>query len=145
MPTDHAGPRTTAPGSPDWLRPLGATGLHVTAVSVGGGPLGSIPRQAGREGALDDGVALAAYVLDSPARVLDTSNGYSDGESERRIGAAIALLDGRVQHRGNAEVIVRADDTADLNARLVAAGVRVTGLEPVRRTLEQVVLEATES
>ena len=32
---------------------------------------------------------------------------------------------------------------ADLNARLVAAGVRVHGLEPVRRTLEQVVLEAT--
>jgi ABC-type multidrug transport system ATPase subunit len=59
------------------------------------------------------------------------------------VGAAIALLDGRVQERGAAEVIVRADDTADLNARLVAAGVRVTGLEPVRRTLEQVVLEAT--
>ena len=59
------------------------------------------------------------------------------------VGAAIALLDGRVQQRGTGEVVVRADDTADLNARLVAAGVRVTGLEPVRRTLEQVVLEAT--
>jgi ABC-2 type transport system ATP-binding protein len=60
-------------------------------------------------------------------------------------GAAAALLDGRVQHLGAAEVIVRADDIADLNARLVAAGVRVTGLEQVRRTLEQVVLEATAS
>ena len=59
------------------------------------------------------------------------------------VGAAVALLDGRVQHRGTAEIVVRADDPADLNARLVAAGVRVTGLEPVRRTLEQVVLEAT--
>jgi ABC-2 type transport system ATP-binding protein len=59
------------------------------------------------------------------------------------VGAAIALLDGRVQERGTAEVVVRADDPADLNARLVAAGVRVTGLAPVRRTLEQVVLEAT--
>src|SRR3954447_25228216 len=39
--------------------------------------------------------------------------------------AAVALLDGRVQHRGTAEIIVRADDTADLNARLVGAGVRV--------------------
>jgi ABC-type multidrug transport system ATPase subunit len=58
-------------------------------------------------------------------------------------GAAVALLDGRVQQRGSTEVIVRADDIADLNARLVAAGVRVTGLEQVRRTLEQVVLEAT--
>jgi ABC-2 type transport system ATP-binding protein len=61
------------------------------------------------------------------------------------VGAAIALLDGRVQERGTAEVVVRADDAADLNARLVGAGVRVTGLEPVRRTLEQVVLEATAS
>jgi ABC-type multidrug transport system ATPase subunit len=59
------------------------------------------------------------------------------------VGAAVALLDGRVQHRGTDEVVVRAEDSADLNASLVAAGVRVTGLEPVRRTLEQVVLEAT--
>ena len=59
------------------------------------------------------------------------------------VGAAIALLDGRVRERGAAEVVVRADDTADLNAQLVASGVRVTGLEPVRKTLEQVVLEAT--
>jgi ABC-type multidrug transport system ATPase subunit len=59
------------------------------------------------------------------------------------VPAAIALLDGRVRERGKAEIVVRADDTADLNARLVNAGVRVTGLEPVRRTLEQIVLEAT--
>ncbi len=59
------------------------------------------------------------------------------------VGAAIALLDGRVQQRGAGEVVVKADDVADLNLRLVTAGVRVTGLEPVRRTLEQVVLEAT--
>ena len=59
------------------------------------------------------------------------------------VGAAIALLDGRVQRARHREVVVKADDAADLNVRLVAAGVRVTGLEPVRRTLEQVVLEAT--
>jgi len=84
----------TTPTGPDWVRPLGATGLEVTALSVGGGPLGAIAKQAGREGAEDDGVALAAYVLESPCRVLDTSNGYSDGESERRIGAAVALRGG---------------------------------------------------
>jgi ABC-type multidrug transport system ATPase subunit len=59
------------------------------------------------------------------------------------VGAAIALLDGRVQQRGDDEVVVKADDPAELNARLVGAGVRVNGLEPVRRSLEQVVLEAT--
>ncbi|GAA1434316.1 aldo/keto reductase [Microlunatus lacustris] len=80
----------TAPGSDDWVRPLGATGLSVSAVAVGGAPLGSMPENFGHEVSYDDGVALAAYVLDSPVRVLDTANGYSGGESERRIGAAIA-------------------------------------------------------
>jgi ABC-type multidrug transport system ATPase subunit len=59
------------------------------------------------------------------------------------VGEAIALLDGRVQQRAEGEVVVKADDAAALNALLVGAGVRVSGLEPVRRTLEQVVLEAT--
>lgn len=80
----------TAPGTEDWVRPLGTTGLSVTAVAVGGAPLGSMPQNFGHEVGYDDGVALAAYVLDSPVRVLDTSNGYSGGESERRIGSAIA-------------------------------------------------------
>lgn len=80
----------SAPGREDWVRPLGATGLQVTAVAVGGAPLGSMPENFGHEVSYDDGVALAAYVLDSPLRVLDTANGYSGGESERRIGAAIA-------------------------------------------------------
>jgi D-threo-aldose 1-dehydrogenase len=74
----------------DWMRPLGATSLQVTALAIGGAPLGSMPENFGHEVAYADGVALAKYVLDSPIRVLDTANGYSDGESERRIGAAIA-------------------------------------------------------
>lgn len=80
----------TAPERGDWLRPLGATGLRVSAVAVGGAPLGSMPENFGHEVSAADGIALAEYVLDSPVRVLDTANGYSGGESERRIGAAIA-------------------------------------------------------
>jgi D-threo-aldose 1-dehydrogenase len=82
------------PGSPAWRRPLGGTGLDVTAVTVGGAPLGSMPENFGHELAEADGIALAAYVFDSPVRVLDTSNGYSGGESERRIGRAIAQRGG---------------------------------------------------
>jgi len=84
----------TAPGRDDWARPLGTTGLSVTAVAVGGAPLGSQPENFGHEVSYDDGVALARYVLDSPVRVLDTASGYSGGESERRIGAAIAARGG---------------------------------------------------
>lgn len=83
----------TTPRSADWVRPLGSTGLDVTAVAFGGGPLGSLPRDLDADG-LDVGVALVSAVLDSPVRVVDTSNGYGDGESERRIGAAIARRGG---------------------------------------------------
>jgi D-threo-aldose 1-dehydrogenase len=84
----------TAPGSEDWVRPLGGTGLEVTAVAVGGAPLGSMPENFGHEVAHDDAVALVQHVLGSPVRVLDTANGYSGGESERRIGAGIAAAGG---------------------------------------------------
>jgi D-threo-aldose 1-dehydrogenase len=85
---------TPAPGTPAWTRPLGNTGLHVTAVTLGCSPLGSIPRLYGREVPPDEGVATVRAALESPIRTLDTSNGYSDGESERRIGEAISEVGG---------------------------------------------------
>jgi ABC-2 type transport system ATP-binding protein len=57
--------------------------------------------------------------------------------------AAVAELDGRVVDRSGDRLVVRHDDPAALNARLVAAGVRIVELVPERRTLEQVVLERT--
>ena len=57
--------------------------------------------------------------------------------------AAVGVLDGRVVRRDGDLVMVRADDPAALNARLVAAGVAVHELTAERRTLEQVVLELT--
>ncbi len=45
----------------------------------------------------------------------------------------------------NDHLLVRTDDPAKLNARLVQAGVRVESLAPERRTLEDVVLELTSS
>ena len=85
---------TPHPGSTDWLRPLPGTPLTVSAVCAGGSPLGSMPRLYGREVPVEQGVAVARAVLESPIRFQDTSNGYSDGESERRIGAAIRELGG---------------------------------------------------
>jgi ABC-2 type transport system ATP-binding protein len=56
---------------------------------------------------------------------------------------AHALLDGRVEHRDGHRLTVRHTDPAALNADLVAAGVRVTDIAAERRSLEQVVLDAT--
>jgi ABC-type multidrug transport system ATPase subunit len=53
-----------------------------------------------------------------------------------------ATLDGRVTAVDGQRVVVRGDDPAEVNARLVAAGIAVTGLALDRPTLEQVVLAA---
>lgn len=78
----------------DWLRPLGSTGLTVSAVCLGGAPLGSMPQNFGHEVAEADAVELVRSVLDGPVTFIDTANGYSDGNSERRIGAAVAAHGG---------------------------------------------------
>jgi hypothetical protein len=60
---------------------------------------------------------------------------------------AAALLDGQVEHRDGDELIVRPGtaESATVNARLVAAGVRVSQIVPERRSLEEVVLAVTGS
>lgn len=78
----------------DWLRPLGRTGLTVSAVCAGGGPLGSMPQNFGYDVPAERGIDTVIRVLRSPIRFLDTSNSYSGGESERRIAAAVAAAGG---------------------------------------------------
>jgi len=56
---------------------------------------------------------------------------------------AHALLDGRIEQVDGERLVVVVADAAELNARLVAAGVRVRELGPERRSLEQIVLDAT--
>jgi D-threo-aldose 1-dehydrogenase len=77
-----------------WLRPLGNTGLTVSAVAAGGGPIGSMPEMFGYDVPAEQAIDLVTQLLRSPVRVIDTSNGYSDGESERRIGQGIARAGG---------------------------------------------------
>lgn len=54
-----------------------------------------------------------------------------------------ALLDGRVETRDGARLVVRHQDPAALNAELVRQGVRVTQIGPDSRSLEQIVLAVT--
>jgi ABC-2 type transport system ATP-binding protein len=58
-------------------------------------------------------------------------------------GRAAALLDGRVERRDADALLVRHPDPAELNALLVADGIRVAGIAPERRGLEQIVLDVT--
>ncbi|HYH29611.1 MAG TPA: aldo/keto reductase [Pseudonocardia sp.] len=75
-------------------RPLGSTGLQVTPLTIGGGPLGSMPGNFAYEVAAERGIATAVAALTGPVTALDTSNSYSRGESERRIGEALRRVGG---------------------------------------------------
>jgi hypothetical protein len=55
----------------------------------------------------------------------------------------VAALDGLVEHRDGTDLVVRSPDPAELNVRLVAAGVPVRSLLLQRRSLEEIVLEVT--
>jgi D-threo-aldose 1-dehydrogenase len=66
----------------------------VTPLCVGTSPLGSFPAQYGYEVSGDQAVATISRVLQGPLNFIDTSNNYGDGESERRIGKALAAAGG---------------------------------------------------
>jgi len=57
--------------------------------------------------------------------------------------AAERLLDGQLVERVGDRLIIGHGDAAELNARLVSAGLRVTTIASEHRSLEQVVLEVT--
>lgn len=82
------------PGGAGWMRPLPGTGLTVSAVALGGGPLGSMPDLFGEDVSPERGIDTVRAALHSDIRFVDTSNGYSAGESERRIGAALTAAGG---------------------------------------------------
>ncbi|WP_163513485.1 aldo/keto reductase [Fodinicola acaciae] len=72
------------------LRQLGKTGLRVTPVCVGTGVLGGMAEIFGYDVDTDRAVATVREALRGPINFLDTSAGYGGGESERRVGLALA-------------------------------------------------------
>jgi ABC-2 type transport system ATP-binding protein len=91
-----------------------------------------------RIGVLDSG----RLVLQDQLSNLEQPTGHvlvSTDNPER----AVATLDGTVLRRDGADLLVKSDDAAALNARLVEAGVPVRSLAVQRRTLEDIVLEVT--
>jgi len=75
-------------------RHFGRTGLSVSPVCVGTSPLGSFPAQYGYEVSTDQAVATMLEVFRGPYNFIDTSNEYGGGESELRIGKAMAQIGG---------------------------------------------------
>jgi D-threo-aldose 1-dehydrogenase len=75
-------------------RPFGRTGLLAPRLAIGTSALGSIPRIYGYGVDAEQAAITLRSVLNGPIRFFDTSNSYGGGESERRIGAALAEIGG---------------------------------------------------
>jgi D-threo-aldose 1-dehydrogenase len=70
-------------------RVLGRTGLPVTPLCIGTSAIGSMPGIYGYDVTEQQAIETLRRVFDGPITFVDTSNGYGDGESERRIGKAL--------------------------------------------------------
>lgn len=75
-------------------RPLGRTGLSVSALCAGTSGLGSIPEIFGYEVPEERALATLRAVFAGPITFVDTASGYGRGESERRIGLLLRELGG---------------------------------------------------
>lgn len=73
---------------------LGRTGLRVSTLCVGTAAWGVTSPVHGVTVPAEDAVATALHAFAGPVNILDTSNNYGDGESERRVGLAIAEAGG---------------------------------------------------
>jgi D-threo-aldose 1-dehydrogenase len=77
-----------------WLDHSGTPGSPSPRSAAGGGPIGSMPEMFGYHVPAEQAITLVTEIVRSPIRLIDTSNGYSDGESERRIGEGIRRIGG---------------------------------------------------
>jgi ABC-type multidrug transport system ATPase subunit len=116
------------------------TGLNASGVTVflSSHLLAEVEQLCTRVGVLDSG----RLVLQDDLAALRAPTGRIrvDTPDADRV---VALLDGQVEHRDGQHLLVRYPDAAELNARLVGAGLRVTAIAPHQRTLEDIVLEVT--
>jgi ABC-2 type transport system ATP-binding protein len=109
-----------------------------TTVFLSSHLLAEIERMCTRVGVLDAG----RLVLQDELAELQRPTGRVEVHTPD-VARVRQLLDGVVEEHDAQRVLVREPDPAALNARLVAAGVRVTALAAQRRRLEDVILAAT--
>lgn len=105
-------------------RELGQTGLQVTGLCFGTSALGNFPSQYGYEVSTGRALDTLREIFDGPVNFLDTSNNYGDGESERRIGQALAEIGGPPDGFVIATKVDPAPGTEDFSGARVRASAR---------------------
>ncbi len=103
--------------------PLGRSGLTVSQICHGTSALGNVPVY-DYQVSEADAIATILAVLDSEITFLDTSNNYGDGESERRIGKALAEAGGLPEGFVLATKVDPAPGSTDFSGARVRASVQ---------------------
>lgn len=80
-------------------RPLGRTGLEVTALCAGCSALGNMPETFGYSVVEEQALSTIRALFASPVNFFDTAAAYGDGESERRLGRVLRELGGLPEGR----------------------------------------------
>jgi len=116
-------------------RPLGSTGISVSVVSFGAGPVPGLLTTT----AVDSQRAVIARAVELGVNWFDTAATYGDGQSEANLGAALAGIHGAQPLHVATKVRVRLTTETDLRP-LVAASVKesLTRLRLPRVTLLQI-------
>jgi ABC-type multidrug transport system ATPase subunit len=117
------------------LLELNASG---TTVFLSSHLLAEVEQMCTRVGVVDRGRLVMQSRLDALQRLTGRVRVRTPDAARAR-----AVLDGEVEAHDGESLSIRASDPADLNRRLVEAGVRVTELAAERLALEDIVLAAT--
>lgn len=64
------------------LRPFGRTGVHVSALGLGGSHIGKVPKEA-------DAIAIMRAAIEAGITFFDNAWEYEEGKSEKRMGKAV--------------------------------------------------------
>ena len=114
---------------------LGRSGLVVSRICYGTGPIGDMPEVYGHGATEERARATVNAILDGPSNFLDTSRNYGAGRSEARIGAVIRERGGLPQGFVLATKLDRDPDTNRFDAaamrRSIEKSLAALGLDRV--------------
>ena len=117
-------------------RPLGKTGLEVTALCIGCAPLGNMPETFGYAVNEEKALATIRTFFASPINFIDTAASYGDGENERRLGIVLREFGGLPQGFVLASKADRDLNTGEFTGeqmrRSVERSLRLLGLEQLQ-------------
>lgn len=100
-------------------RPLGRTGISVSEISFGAGPVSALLT----EGAFEDRLAVVSRAVKLGVNWFDTAAGYGAGKSEANLGEVLPKVDGREPIHVATKVRLQIEHETDLR-QLVADSFR---------------------